>query len=1113
MMKKFLKQSFGFILLALCAFVYASVPQWWVERGIVVSADGEASSATIDENYSVANVGQLMNIAKLAADELNDKVPNSAAGFSGGAGSEITALVSAFPIYNANKPDANYVAVNIGQLKYVSKSFYDRLWEIESAYPNSVTWPTGMTFFSGGTDSTNHKYPWTALPASTASNYAAEMDKNYLAANIGQIKYLFSWDVNIAEPEIDPNADTDGDGIPDWWELQYGLDPNNAADASALDDYSVAYLTLYLSGLEPNVADADNDGLPSAWEIANGLNPCDASDATADADNDGLMNFQEYNTGTNPQNADTDGDGFSDGEEVMFGGNPLDPAEALSDYDGDGLADMHEMIIGTSVYSADTDGDGLKDGDEYNHGLDYLKKTAEDYDADSDADGIPNGAELALGLNPFNAADALLDMDSDGLNNYQEYILGTRINEADTDGDGIFDGVDADPFHAPANALDSDNDGLPDAWEQKHFWSAASCDPAADSDNDGLTNLQEYQLGTNPTKFDTDGDGLSDGWEHQYSAASAPVSSPMLFSVTAAEAFFNPRKYDNPLGDYDSDNLSNAEEVYYGTDPQNADTDGDGRSDGDEAKGGGNPKDPSDANQPLSPEKMVKVYVYISCGCLDKYTEVHKHSVEINNATIRTEKSTYRGYLFDENKYDDDRPFVSAGGHIYVQKGQSYPVKTKFENADSHAWCHVGIDITTWDEGRQHPYYLDPPQTEIGCYSPGEKNGTLTIFDFEFITPKQLEPKEKITKANRIKSGEGQNAYVFSGTPPPEYTRDLPPIDEGEFDMNIKIKVLPMDHGLSDETMHFLMNYYLDVDLNVYGKIEKEWTYFDGYKFLYENGYLYTTVKCKGLPPRNEHFGTKMIELSSRANILAQTKFQMFYQLRGANNPEKIEVSNPNGYKRIRPINLVYYYSDAINALRFSGDNYEEESYANYRIMTFNADGFTSAFDRNNFTYIAGIRRENVGIASFMKRQNGDVFKSLSYLSLFTYAYNHENRHVRSLISWWSTPANFANGRSIGKDTDTDDIPDALEYYTNSRNELVCDTIGLPYFPYTGELMQYKRNEIYTYWHSNIDARYNVYYDDFNHYVNSIIDEIDERAHPMDWAVPGSQYNEGEILD
>lgn len=37
--------------------------------------------------------------------------------------------------------------------------------------------------------------------------------------------------------------------------------------------------------------------------------------------------------------------------------------------------------------------------------------------------------------------------------------------------------------------------------------------PSEDPDRDGLTNLQEYQLDTNPNNPDSDGDGLTDGDE------------------------------------------------------------------------------------------------------------------------------------------------------------------------------------------------------------------------------------------------------------------------------------------------------------------------------------------------------------------------------------------------------------------------------------------------------------------------------------------------------------------------------------------------------------------------------------------------------------------------
>jgi T5SS/PEP-CTERM-associated repeat protein len=48
--------------------------------------------------------------------------------------------------------------------------------------------------------------------------------------------------------------------------------------------------------------DADADGLPNWWEIAFGLNPNAPGDASLDSDGDGLTNAQEYRAGTDPMN-------------------------------------------------------------------------------------------------------------------------------------------------------------------------------------------------------------------------------------------------------------------------------------------------------------------------------------------------------------------------------------------------------------------------------------------------------------------------------------------------------------------------------------------------------------------------------------------------------------------------------------------------------------------------------------------------------------------------------------------------------------------------------------------------------------------------------------------
>lgn len=47
-------------------------------------------------------------------------------------------------------------------------------------------------------------------------------------------------------------------------------------------------------------SDWDGDGMPDAWEADDGLNPFDASDAHTDLDNDGVDNLTEYWQGRDP---------------------------------------------------------------------------------------------------------------------------------------------------------------------------------------------------------------------------------------------------------------------------------------------------------------------------------------------------------------------------------------------------------------------------------------------------------------------------------------------------------------------------------------------------------------------------------------------------------------------------------------------------------------------------------------------------------------------------------------------------------------------------------------------------------------------------------------------
>jgi len=360
------------------------------------------------------------------------------------------------------------------------------------------------------------------------------------------------------------STDSDGDGIPDWWEEENGLDPNDPTDARDDNDNDGSYnIEEYENDTDPNNPDTDGDGIYDGGEETSNTDPLHADDTPPDLDEDGIDDNWEFTYcegGDCDPDADDDHDGLTTFEEYIYNGNPND-----YDSDGDGLSDGEEVELGTDVDNDDTDGDGWVDGAEVHAGTDPLDPN--DKPKDDDNDGMADNWELDNGLDPTDPRDANFDKDGDGLINILEFILGSDPNDDDSDDDGFLDGGErtsgTDPTNPESKPIDLDGDKIDDLWEEE-FCEDGDCDPESDVDKDGLNAFFEYNYNTDPTLADADGDGLDDGDEYENN-----------------------------------------------TDPNDSDTDDDNSDDGDEIKNDTDPLDSSDYKRESEIEKESNLLAWI----------------------------------------------------------------------------------------------------------------------------------------------------------------------------------------------------------------------------------------------------------------------------------------------------------------------------------------------------------------------------------------------------------------------------------------------------------------------------------------------------------------------
>merc|ERR1712166_969240 len=290
-------------------------------------------------------------------------------------------------------------------------------------------------------------------------------------------------------------ADTDGDGIPDYIDLDSDDDGVPDKEQKGPDGCCAP-----LAGKTGTPTDTDSDGIPDYLDpdsdndsIPDVVENGDVLDSNDDADGDGIPNYLDI---------DSDGDGILDANEfvapgvdattccIPMAGKTTSPIDSnnngvpdfldAKDSDNDGIPDHIE--IGSNPNSPDdTDGDGIPDAVEKNTiypvpPVDTDLDGIPDYkDPDSDGDGINDEVQkgpsvCCLGNGATPPGEGLpIDTDGDGIPNYMD---------TDSDNDGILDIIETAPVDVDGNPPDTDSDGIPNYMD-------------TDSDNDGIPDTIE----------------------------------------------------------------------------------------------------------------------------------------------------------------------------------------------------------------------------------------------------------------------------------------------------------------------------------------------------------------------------------------------------------------------------------------------------------------------------------------------------------------------------------------------------------------------------------------------------------------------------------------------
>jgi hypothetical protein len=320
-------------------------------------------------------------------------------------------------------------------------------------------------------------------------------------------------------------GDADGDGFRDLDEYIYNTDPRGHLDDQIPDKFNHVFIA------SPSACDGDRDGIGDWWEEFYGLNPNDAEDATRNLDKE----LNQSHANDPATGIFILADNWTNLEEYLYARNPyghISTNPAMGDSDLDAYDNPnHPLIRADGSFNFTTTR------------IDYNKFFTDDKDEDPvvlwHAKVPVNPSLNASALSPIVKGDSSGDIDRDGINNSVEAVKETSAFDPDSDGDGMPDGWEVQygvanattgrPILDPLFGGDANDDPDNDGWNYSRVMDSSLIDPRTNGpspilsrvdfngdglidnllDNEQFSSLEEYFFGD-----DVNGDGINDVTTH-----------------------------------------------------------------------------------------------------------------------------------------------------------------------------------------------------------------------------------------------------------------------------------------------------------------------------------------------------------------------------------------------------------------------------------------------------------------------------------------------------------------------------------------------------------------------------------------------------------------------